>query len=182
MTVPASRVFTPILCALTGLLLAFSVSVGVRLSTGRPPGQPPAQFGHLLGERAPGFELPAPTGQPYAFTATSLPRGGLLYFGDTDCSACQAALPSLKEAAGLLPVIVVSSGDREQLVQLAEGEAPFAAVLWDSARSVRQRYQVFRLPSALLVDPMGRVRAGAHGSSCVDRLMPACQALVRRGP
>jgi len=57
-----------------------------------------------------------------------------------------------------------------------------AAVIWDSARSVRQRYQVFRLPSAVLVDPMGRVRAGAHGATCVDRLMPACQAPVRRGP
>lgn len=159
------------LSAVAGVLLALCISIGVRLETGAPPGLIPKAFAHLLGRPAPAFELDGTIGETVTLHSAGAAEAWMLVFTDTGCGACRAAYPSLRRAAEQLPVVVVGTGDRQEL-DTRLGQVA-VAVGYDSLHTVNQLYQVTGLPSALLIDGRGVVQYAAIGSKSVDEVVAA---------
>lgn len=159
------------LSVVAGVLLALSISIGVRLETGAPPGLIPKAFAHLLGRPAPAFELSGTHGEMVSLHSAAAAEAWMLVFTDTGCGACKVAYPSLMSAAEQVPVVVVGTGDRQELeTRLAQVAV---AVGYDSLHAVGQLYQVTGLPSALLIDGQGVVQYAATGSKSVDEVLAA---------
>ena len=157
------------LSGVVGVLLALCIGLGVRLETGAPPGFRPKPLAHLLGQPAPPFEIEGVTGEPVSLHSAPGAGDWLLFFTDSACGACQAAYPSLQQAAERLPVVVVGVGDRQQLA--ARWGKVAVGVGYDSLHTVQQLYRVRTLPSVLLIDPQGIVRQAATGSKSVEQIL-----------
>ena len=157
------------LSGVAGVLLALCIGLGVRLDTGAPPGIRPKPLAHLVGQPALPFEVEGVHGG--VVSLHSAPEAGdwLLFFTDSACGACQAAYPSLQQAAERLPVVVVGIGDRPQLA--ARWGKVSVAVGYDRLRTVQQLYRVRTLPSVLWIDPQGIVRQAATGSKRVEQVL-----------
>ena len=158
------------LSAASALLGALVVALGARLETGSPPGLPTQPLAHLLGKPAPAFEVPGLDGDPVSPSRAAGADTWLLYFTEAGCGACEAAAPAVEEAAGLLPLIAVGTGDPDRL------RARFAevalAIGHDEEQSAHRLYGVRAMPSALLID-RGVVRHAATGSSSLPEVLAA---------
>ena len=167
------------LAATAALLVALVVAIGARLETGAPPGLQAEPFAHLLGRPAPDFTLPGLDGKPVSLASVEGAEAWLLYFTDAACGACEAAYPAVEEAAGLLPLVAIGTGDPD-LLQAHLGEAA-AAIGHDPGESVHRLYDVRSVPSALLIDRRGVVRHAATGSRSITEVVAAWNDSERGG-
>lgn len=169
-TTPSSVLIGP-LSALTGVLVALAIGVGVRLETGSPPGLPPKPFAHLLGKPAPSFEIEGLEGRPVSLQSANGAEAWLLFFTDSGCKACDATYPSLEKATRRLPVIVIGTGDRQLLkAKLAQNNIS-ATAGYDSLQAVKQRYRLNGFPSVLLIDREGIVQKAGVGARGLEEIM-----------
>ena len=162
------------LAGIAGVLLALCIGLGVRLDSGVPPGLPSPPLAPLLGQPAPPFQVEGVNGALVSLQSAPSAAAWLLFVTDSTCGACQAAYPSLEQAATRLPVVVVGVGDQRpldpRLVQVA------MAVGYDRLGTVQQRYRVRHLPSVFLIDPQGIVRHAASGGESVEQVLSAWEA------
>lgn len=166
-----AAVFT--LCMVTGTLMAFSVSAGVRLYRGHPPGVTPKPYAELLGRQLDALALPGLDGGN-----VFLPQGGVvgrhvLYFTDSGCGACDRAYPLLspwpKEVPDV-PIVIVATGAIDSVRAKLVRHGITTATAFDSSRQALTTYGIHGLPSALLVDEGGRVVSGAVGSAALTQI------------
>ena len=169
----------PPLAAAAALLAALCIGIGARLETGGPPGLPPEAFGHLLGRQAPDFTLPGLDGETVSLASAREAEAWLLYFTDAGCGACEAAWPAVEEAAGVLPLVAIGTGDPD-LLQAHLGEAA-AAIGHDPGKSVHRLYDVRSVPTVLLIDRQGVVRHAATGSRSITEVVAAWNDPERGG-
>lgn len=120
--------------------------------------------GVLVGGPAPEFLLPDRYGRQLSLSQF---RGQniLLVFWASWCPPCRKEMESLQRlhdnsAIQNLKVIAVNVGEtKEQVVFFADRQQLSLTILLDTENNVQQRYGVYQLPLAFLVDGQGRIIA-----------------------
>ncbi len=130
--------------------------------TAREGATPPARRTVAVGVSAPGFSLLGLDGKG-AVTLESLLRVGkpvLLTFVDPGCSSCRTLLPELRvwqrDHADRMTIGVISLGEPEAN-RLATASLELAHVLLQRDQEVIDAYGVTGTPSAVVVQPDGRI-------------------------
>jgi len=147
--------------ALLVAVFALARQIGILYERIAPMGALMMDSGPKVGEAAPAFELAGMDGAPVAIGAPAA-ASTLLFFLSPTCPVCKKLLPiikSVRKAEGeRLRVVLASDGeaaDHRAFRQRAElGDFPYVL-----SAELGMRYQVSKLPYAVLIDPQGRIRA-----------------------
>lgn len=132
--------------------------------------------GLAVGSTAPAFELEDLHGERHSLASLlSAGRPLIVVFSDAGCGPCHALMPELArwqdEYADALTLAVIASGDVEQNRAKAN-EHGLEPVLLQKEREVSDAYESYGTPTAVVVDPDGRVASPAVGGE------PAIRTLV----
>ena len=146
---------------LAGIAAALARQVGVLHERLAPFGALALPRGPAAGEAAPVLHATALSGD--AVRVGGVDESGrrtLLFFASPTCPVCKTLLPTLRRAAAAEQVRLVhaSDGDPAEHTAFARAEAldPASYVL---SRELGLRYEVAKLPYAVLIDAAGIVRA-----------------------
>jgi peroxiredoxin len=121
------------------------------------------------GMEAPPFVLPDLAGQSIPSDALLGSMPVLLLFSDPGCGACNAVLAEAKRRGP--DIVVISTGAPREVAAKAFSDG-LDAVLIDEHREVSMLFGVEVVPTAVLVDPDGRIAGGpAVGAAEVAELM-----------
>lgn len=174
-----SRPRVPLARIVPLVLLAGALLVGSPVHAQRQDGRPP--FGVAEGMTGPDFTMMSLAGEPVTLSAL---RGGpvLLNFWASWCPPCVEELPLLERAAaeleGGLRVVLLNVGEpHDTVAPFLEGLGVAAPLVLRDARdeerplpdgvvpsrAVAQVYQTFGLPTSLLLDDRGVIRARVSG-------------------
>jgi methylamine dehydrogenase accessory protein MauD len=149
------------LLALLLVVLALSRQIGVLYERVAPMGALTMDKGPAVGEAAPPFELRDLTGRTVRIGASAT-RSQLLFFVSPTCPVCKKLLPIVKSIAtserSWLDIVLASDGEMPEHLAFYKkaGLEPFPYLL---STEVGMRFQVSRLPYAVLIDPSGTIRA-----------------------
>lgn len=148
--------------ALLVMVIALSRQIGILYERVAPMGALMMDSGPRVGEAAPPMQLSTIDGNTLVLGAAA-PRNTLLFFLSPTCPVCKKLLPILKSIhkaeGGRLDLVLASDGDNapEHLVfRQRAGLAEFPYLL---SAELGMRYQVSKLPYAVLIDEAGRIRA-----------------------
>jgi methylamine dehydrogenase accessory protein MauD len=153
---------------------------GLRRQIGRLPAGLP------VGLRAPGFELPDVHGE--TVTLASLCARGrpvVLLFTSPGCGPCVRLVPELERwntaLAERVTFVVVSNGgaDRESILEELGAPDDFTALIQER-QEVAESYRVTSTPTAVVVDPDGRIATGSAGGP--DEIEALVRVALRRAP
>jgi peroxiredoxin len=122
-----------------------------------------------VGAQAPAFALGGLYGETATLAAlTAADRPLLVLFTDPDCGPCDDLLPEVaawqQRHAGTLTIVPISRGGLRENRGLAD-EHGLTGVLVDPDLEAYEAFGVNGTPSAVLVDPGGRVAAPAAGGA-----------------
>jgi len=132
-----------------------------------------------LGEPAPDFALPDPTGIRRSFASVRQPRTGtVLFFTSPDCAPCNALVEDLARWQTTLgdrvTIAVVASGSEELNGRFFAGHE-MVNVFLDTEGEVFEAFNVRSTPSAIALDSEGLVSSapagGLHMPEVLIRLM-----------
>ncbi|HKA14571.1 MAG TPA: methylamine dehydrogenase accessory protein MauD [Myxococcota bacterium] len=148
--------------ALAGVVAALARQVGVLHERLAPLGALATAVGPVPGEAAPVLHAPALSGARLQIGgADAGGRSTLLFFASPTCPICKTLLPTVRRA--------VADEDRVRVVYASDGEladhAAFARAheldpaSYVVSRELGMRYEVAKLPYAVLIDANGIVRA-----------------------
>ncbi len=147
--------------ALLVVVIALSRQIGILYERIAPMGALMMDSGPKVGEAAPVMRLPTLGGGEVELGAAG-PRSTLLFFLSPTCPVCKKLLPILKSIkraeAHRLDLVLASDGEapaHEQFRRRAELDA-FPYVL---STELGMRYQIGKLPYAVLIDASGHIRA-----------------------
>lgn len=147
--------------ALLVVVFALSRQVGILYERIAPMGALMMDSGPRVGEAAPLFELPRLGGDTLQLGGAA-DRSTLLFFLSPTCPVCKKLLPILKstqKAEGArLAVVLASDGDAVEH-EAFRRRADLGAFPYVLSAELGMRYQVSKLPYAVLVGEDGRVRA-----------------------
>jgi methylamine dehydrogenase accessory protein MauD len=146
---------------LAGIAAALARQVGVLHERLAPFGALATASGPAAGEAAPVLFAPALSGDAIRIGgADESGRRTLLFFASPTCPICKTLLPTLRRAAAgeQVRLVYASDGDPAEHAAFARAEAldPASYVL---SRELGLRYEVAKLPYAVLIDAAGIVRA-----------------------
>jgi methylamine dehydrogenase accessory protein MauD len=147
---------------LAGVVAALARQVGVLHERLAPVGALAIQRGPMPGEPAPELFAPALSGAPVRIGgADPERRRTLLFFTSPTCPVCKSLLPTLRRTVAeedAVRLVVASDGERAEHVAFARDEQldPARYVL---SRELGLRFEVAKLPYAVLIDANGIVRA-----------------------
>jgi peroxiredoxin len=134
-----------------------------------PPGLP-------LGATAPGFALPAVTGETVSLDGL-LARGRsvALLFVSPGCGPCSTLLPDLgrwqASLGNRLTMALVSSGSVEDNLQIADDHG-LENLLLQEGSEVLEAYRVHSTPAAVMLTPEGRIATvAAEGPHTIEPLI-----------
>ena len=147
--------------ALLVVVIALSRQIGILYERVAPMGALMMDAGPKVGESAPLFELTTLDGAALRLGGAQ-PRSTLVFFLSPTCPVCKKLLPILKSVRAAegrwLDIVFASDGERpahdEFRRRAAIGDFPYVL-----SAELGMRYQVSKLPYALLIDEAGRVRA-----------------------
>ncbi len=147
--------------ALLLVVLALSRQIGVLYERVAPMGALTIDKGPAVGAASPRFELDDLLGR-----ALRIGHGGarsqLLFFVSPTCPVCKKLLPILRSVArtegAWLDIVLASDGEMPEHLAFYRkaGLEPFPYVL---STEIGMRFQVSKLPYAILIDEQGIVRA-----------------------
>lgn len=147
--------------ALLLVVLALSRQIGVLYERVAPMGALTIDKGPAVGAASPRFELDDLLGR-----ALRIGHGGarsqLLFFVSPTCPVCKKLLPILRSVArtegAWLDIVLASDGEMPEHLAFYRkaGLKPFPYVL---STEIGMRFQVSKLPYAILIDEQGIVRA-----------------------
>ncbi|CAM5201436.1 Methylamine utilization protein MauD OS=Castellaniella defragrans (strain DSM / CCUG 39792 /65Phen) OX=1437824 GN=BN940_17496 PE=4 SV=1 [Castellaniella denitrificans] len=150
-----------VVLALLLVVLALSRQIGVLYERVAPMGALTIDKGPAVGAASPRFELDDLLGR-----ALRIGHGGarsqLLFFVSPTCPVCKKLLPILKSVArtegAWLDIVLASDGEMPEHLAFYRkaGLEPFPYVL---STEIGMRFQVSKLPYAILIDEQGIVRA-----------------------
>jgi methylamine dehydrogenase accessory protein MauD len=133
-----------------------------------------AGAGLRVGAPAPDFELPGLDGVPVTLDQLRAPgRPVLLLFTDPGCGPCNALLPEVGswQRERNLTIAVVSRGGAEANRAKCE-EHGIRRVLLQEDREIANEYACPATPTAVLVDPTGRIaKPSAPGAEAIRALL-----------
>jgi methylamine dehydrogenase accessory protein MauD len=147
--------------ALLVVVIALSRQIGILYERVAPMGALMMDAGPKVGEAAPAFELASLDGTPVAIGGART-RSTLVFFLSPTCPVCKKLLPILKSVrkaeSRWLDIVLASDGERPAHEEFRRRAAlmDFPYVL---SAELGLRYQVGKLPYALLIDEAGRMRA-----------------------
>ena len=147
--------------ALLVVVIALSRQIGILYERVAPMGALMMDAGPKVGDAAPLFELSTLDGAALRLGGAR-PRSTLVFFLSPTCPVCKKLLPILKSVRAAegrwLDIVFASDGERpahdEFRRRAALGDFPYVL-----SAELGLRYQVSKLPYALLIDEAGRVRA-----------------------
>jgi methylamine dehydrogenase accessory protein MauD len=148
--------------ALAGVVAALARQVGVLHERLAPVGALAIARGPAPGEPAPELLAPALSGATVRIGgADPERRRTLLFFTSPTCPVCKALLPTLRRAVSEedgVRLVVASDGEHTEHTAFARAEQldPARYVL---SRELGLRFEVAKLPYAVLIDASGIVRA-----------------------
>jgi len=149
-----------ILCLVLAIL-ALSRQIGVLYERVAPMGALTMDKGPAVGEPAPRFELPDLLGRRVAIGAGGA-QSQLLFFLSPTCPVCKKLLPILKSVAGTesrwLRIVLASDGEMPEHLAFYRqaGLERFPYVL---SAELGMKFQISKLPYAVLIDETGALRA-----------------------
>ncbi|MDE2371501.1 MAG: methylamine dehydrogenase accessory protein MauD [Burkholderiales bacterium] len=146
--------------ALLVVVIALSRQIGILYERVAPMGALMMDSGPKVGEAAPVLRLPTLGGGEIELGAAGA-RSTLLFFLSPTCPVCKKLLPILKS-------IKRAEGHRLDLVLASDGEAPeheafrrraeLGAFPYVLSAELGMRYQIGKLPYAVLIDAAGHIR------------------------
>jgi len=147
--------------ALAGIVAALARQVGVLHERLAPLGALAIARGPAPGEAAPVLLAAALSGASVRIGgADESGRSTLLFFASPSCPMCKTLLPTVRRAAAgeEVRLVYASDGDPAEHAAFAREQAldPASYVL---SRELGLRYEVAKLPYAVLIDAAGIVRA-----------------------
>jgi methylamine dehydrogenase accessory protein MauD len=151
-----------LVAALCAVVVALTRQVGLLHERIAPVGALAVEKGPRVGEAAPVLELTDFGGEPIRVGGTDeFGRRTLLFFLSPTCPVCETLLPTLRRLVrdeGDVRLVYASDGDPSE-----HGEFRASKGLLDSeyllSRDLGLRYEVSKLPFAVLIDADGVVRA-----------------------
>lgn len=150
-----------VVVALGVVTLALARQVGVLHERSAPLGAVIADHGPDVGDDAPEFELQDFSGRPVTIGGK---RGGgadtLLLFLAPNCPMCNKLLPTARTMAASehLDVVVISDGPVEEHGQFLR-KHDLGGIPYVVSANVGIRFQIGRVPYAVLIDGDGKIRA-----------------------
>lgn len=149
-----------VLC-LVLVVLALSRQIGVLYERVAPMGALTMDKGPAVGEAAPRFELPDLRGQTVAVGGARA-HSQLLFFLSPSCPVCKKLLPILKSVAqteaGWLRVVLASDGEMPEHLLFYQ-QAALQTFPYLLSTELGMKFQISKLPYAVLIDETGVVRA-----------------------
>jgi peroxiredoxin len=142
----------------------------------QPAGDPPGPL--PIGAPAPRFALPTLDGRPTSLEALLEPGTPLaLVFYYSGCGSCVTMVPDLARwqtaLADRLTIALVAGGTTPDIRRLTE-EHGLKNVLVETGTAVSEAYSALATPSAVIIDPGGRIASRTMGTSVM------VEALIRR--
>lgn len=150
-----------VVLALLLIVLALTRQIGVLYERVAPMGALTIDKGPAVGESAPQFELSDLVGRPLRIGYAGA-RSQLVFFLSPTCPVCKKLLPILKSVAqterAWLDIVLASDGEMPEHLafyrKAALEDFPYAL-----STEVGMRFQISKLPYAVLIDEQGVVRA-----------------------
>lgn len=147
--------------ALVLVVLALSRQIGVLYERVAPMGALTMDKGPAVGDAAPRFELRDLRGQPVTVGGDSR-HSQLLFFLSPSCPVCKKLLPILKSVAhtesGWLRIVLASDGEMPEHLAFYQ-QAGLQAFAYLLSTELGMKFQISKLPYAVLIDETGVVRA-----------------------
>lgn len=140
-------------------VLALARQVGVLFERVAPVGALTLDHGPRIGEAAPRLRLTTLQGEP--LTVGEGGSGQLFFFLSTTCPVCKKLLPALRTLAA-------AERDSWQIVLASDGDVEEHRAFWQREKlglpyvlseELGRRFQIRRLPYAVVIGPDGTVRA-----------------------
>ncbi|MHA3903976.1 methylamine dehydrogenase accessory protein MauD [Castellaniella sp. WN] len=150
-----------VILALLLVVLALSRQIGVLYERVAPMGALTIDKGPAVGAASPRFELDDLLGRALRIGHGGV-RSQLLFFVSPSCPVCKKLLPILKSVArtegAWLDIVLASDGEMPEHLAFYRkaGLESFPYVL---STEIGMRFQVSKLPYAILIDEQGIVRA-----------------------
>jgi cytochrome c biogenesis protein CcmG/thiol:disulfide interchange protein DsbE len=169
----------------TALVIAVSLVIGVAVLPRIRPSE-----ARIVGQAAPDFVLPVVHGGDAGSRirlSNLKSRTVVLEFWASWCSACARQMPILNELVGRLPsdevaVVGISVDDSpEPATQVARARALRYPSVHDSGGHVAESYGASTLPTMVVIDRDGRVRAVRHGVVGAPALEGILEEVSARG-
>ena len=147
--------------ALVVAVLALARQIGILYERVAPMGALMMDAGPRVGEAAPVFDLPQLGSAQRVRIGGAAPRATLLFFLSPTCPVCKKLLPIVKSIqqaeSRWLGVVLASDGDTVEHVDFRH-RAGLAAFPYVLSAELGMKYQVAKLPYAVLIDEQGTVR------------------------
>jgi methylamine dehydrogenase accessory protein MauD len=147
--------------ALVVTVLALSRQIGILYERVAPMGALMMDTGPKVGEAAPVFELPQLGQADKLVLGGAAPRATLLFFLSPTCPVCKKLLPIIKSIqqaeSRWLGVVLASDGDSVEHEEFRR-RADLGAYPYVLSTELGMKYQVSKLPYAVLIDEQGTVR------------------------
>jgi len=151
-----------VIVALAGVVAALARQVGVLHERLAPLGALALARGPETGEAAPVLLAPALSGAAVKIGgADEADRRTLLFFASPTCPMCKTLLPTVRRAAAgeeRVRLVLASDGDPAEHVAFAR-EHDLDPASYVLSRELGLRFEVAKLPYAVLIDAAGIVRA-----------------------
>ncbi len=150
-----------VVLALLLVVLALSRQIGVLYERVAPMGALTIDKGPAAGEASPRFEFADLAGRPQRIGFAGV-RSQLLFFLSPSCPICKKLLPILKSVAhterAWLDIVFVSDGEMPEHLAFYR-KAGLEAFPYILSAEVGMRFQISKLPYAVLIDEQGIIRA-----------------------
>ena len=169
------------LCALFGLVLGLTVFMGTKVVP--PPAAevlekvPDEEFKEILDTPIPRIEMASLEGKTIS-SRHYRDQAYLLVFADPDCSICDEIYPQLKEASDVLPLLIVSSGSRQEMVNKLHEYRLDYPVAYDSLHVLGQALNVRGVPTAMYINSQGHIVEAATGDLSTKKLIRSAIEMV----
>ena len=143
------------------LLLGLSRQVGVLHERSAPLGAMMVDHGPDIGEESPVFNVQDFYEQPVRIGGSRVDgKESLIMFISPTCPMCDKLLPVAKSVSRGedVEIILVSDGERDDHERFLE-QHPLGGIPYVVSSSIGMRYQVGKIPYAVLLDSKGTVKA-----------------------
>lgn len=149
-----------LLCAVL-VILALSRQIGVLYERVAPMGALTMDRGPAVGEAAPRFDINDLLGRPVAVGGGG-GQSQLLFFLSPSCPVCKKLLPILKSVAGTehawLRIVLASDGEMPEHLAFYR-QAGLERFPYLLSTELGMKFQISKLPYAVLIDESGTIRA-----------------------
>lgn len=150
-----------VVLALLLVILALSRQIGVLYERVAPMGALTIDKGPAVGDASPQFELADLIGRPQRIGFSGA-RSQLLFFVSPTCPVCKKLLPILKSVANTerawLDIVLASDGEMPEHLAFYR-KAGLEAFPYLLSTDIGMRFQISKLPYAVLIDENGIIRA-----------------------